>query len=489
MSTPDVLVIGAGPAGLAAVVELARLGLSSLLVEQRDQVGGAIYRRHAAGAASQALLLPEHHRRRRDALMQAYAQAHARVTPLFSSVFIGVDRDGRFLIDNRALGRVQSVRPKAVILAVGTVERVLPRDGWELPGVVTAGGMQVQFKETGQAPQGRILLAGSGPLLLALAAQLAAAGNPPLAVLEHAQPMAAARWQGRAVVNTLRSWAHVQEAALYARELWRARVPYLTGWQVQSVQRVAGGLAVDGLTAGRSSAKGLATQAVVATGGAATGVVANGLAAESLLVQAQHASGVVRQYTVQHLALHDGLVPNATGLPAAGQTAERCIVYAGDGREVLGASAAIVDGRRAAQQVARHLGQHCDSAPLDASIAAARRTQHALAQLFQAVPAAPAANTVVCRCEALRRSDFDRLQVAGSAHELRLVGRFGMGACQGRFCAQHLSSLARERGIDFDPAALNGDVPRWPLRPVSLAALAGYVEGEEVSDSDGSSAC
>lgn len=473
MNTPDVLVIGAGPAGLAAVVELARLGLSSLLVEQRDQVGGAIYRRHA-GAANQALLLlPEHHRRRRDALMQAYAQAHARVTPLFSSVFIGVDRDGRFLIDNRALGRVQSVRPKAVILAVGTVERVLPREGWELPGVVTAGGMQVQFKETGQAPQGRILLAGSGPLLLALAAQLAAAGNPPLAVLEHAQPMAAARWQGRAVLNTLRSWAHVQEAALYARELWRARVPYLTGWQVQSVQRVAGGV-----TAGLSPAK----------GGAAEGVVAKGLAAESLRVQAQHASGVARQYTVQHLALHDGLAPNATGLPAAGQTAERCIVYAGDGREVLGASAAIVDGRRAAQQVARHLGQHGDSAPLDASIAAARRTQHALAQLFQAVPAAPAANTVVCRCEALRRSDFDRLQVAGSAHELRLVGRFGMGACQGRFCAQHLSSLARERGIDFDPAALNGDVPRWPLRPVSLAALAGYVEGEEVSSSDGSSA-
>ncbi len=435
MNTPDVLVIGAGPAGLAAVVALARLGLGSLLVEQRDQVGGAIYRRHA-GAGSQVLLMPEHHRRRRDALMQAYAQAHARVTPLFSCVFIGVDRDGRFLIDNRALGRVQSVRPKAVILAVGTVERVLPREGWELPGVVTAGGMQVQFKETGQAPQGRILLAGSGPLLLALAAQLAAAGNPPLAVLEHAQPLAAARWQGRAVVNTLRSWAHVQEAALYARELWRARVPYLTGWQVQSVQRVA----------------------------------------EGLIVQARHSSGVARQYTVQHLALHDGLVPNATGLPAAVQTAERCIVHAGDGREVLGASAAMDDGRRAAQQVARHLGQYCDSAPLDAAIAAARRTQHALAQLFQAVPVAPTANTVLCRCEGLRRSDFDRLQVAGSAHELRLVGRFGMGACQGRFCAQHLSSLAHERGIDFDPTALNGDVLRWPLRPVSLAALAGYVE-------------
>ena len=109
---------------------------------------------------------------------------------------------------------------------------------------------------------------------------------------------------------------------------------------------------------------------------------------------------------------------------------------------------------------------------------AAQRTQAALAQLFQTVPAAPTANAVVCRCEGLRRSDFDRLQVAGSAHELRLVGRFGMGACQGRFCAHTVSALAHEHGVDFDPTAINGDVPRWPLRPVSLAALAAYAEAE-----------
>lgn len=438
MSTPDVLIIGAGPAGLSAAAELARQGLSSRLVEQRDQVGGAIYRRHV-GSAGHVLVQPEHHRRRRDLLLHNLAQAGSRVSPMLQSVLIGVDRDGRFLIDNRCAGQVQSVRPKAVILALGAVEQVLPFEGWELPGVVTAGGMQVQLKETGEAPKGAIVLAGSGPLLLSLAAQLAAAGNPPVAVLERTAPLASVWWQGRSVFNVLRNWPYVQEAALYARELWRAKVPYCTGWRVLSVSPDA------------------------------TGFVVN----------SQHSNGLQRSYRVQHLALHDGLSPNATGLPAPVQSEAGCIVHAGDCREVLGAQAAVDDGCRAAQQVARYLGKtRADSHRLDNALAAARRTQGALAQLFQAPAVGPTANTVVCRCEGLRRTDFDRLQVAGSARELRLVGRFGMGACQGRYCARNVSTLAREHGIDFDPDALNGDVPRWPLRPVSLVALAGYAQDE-----------
>jgi len=168
-------------------------------------------------------------------------------------------------------------------------------------------------------------------------------------------------------------------------------------------------------------------------------------------------------------------------LPPAMRSETACIVHAGDCREVLGAVAAADDGRRAARQVARHCdpaGTLPDDRQLDQAIALARRTQGALAQLFQTPALVPTANTVICRCEGLRRADLARLQVAGSARELRLVGRFGMGACQGRFCAHSVSALAHEYGIDFAPEALSGEVQRWPLRPVSLVALANYTEQE-----------
>lgn len=441
MQRADVLVVGGGPAGMAAAAELARLGLAATLVEQRDQLGGAIYRRFA-GTGVSPVQLPGHHRRSRDVLLQDLAQAGSRVSPMLQSVLIGVDRDGRFLIDNRPLGRVIGLRPKAVILALGTVEQVLPRDGWELPGVVTAGGMQVQLKETGEAPQGPILLAGNGPLLLALAAQLAAAGNPPTAVLELAQPLASALRHGGAAANALRSWPHVTEALNYAGQLLRARVPYCTGWAVVAIRATPAGL----------------------------------------VVASRHVSGRYREYLVQHVALHDGLLPNTTGLPKA-EGATDSIVRAGDCREVLGAHAAVLDGRRAAQTVACQLGHYMPpQLELDQAMARLRRTQTALVQLFQTtsnLALAPTPNTVICRCEGLRRADFDQLQVAASAREIRLVGRFGMGACQGRYCAHAIRTLAHANGIEFVPNELNGDVQRWPMRPVSLAALAGYTDFDD----------
>jgi len=441
---PDVLVVGGGPGGVAAAVDLAGMGLRVLLAEQRDRLGGAIHRAYV-GVGASPVKRNAHHERRWQALLaqvQQLQQAGARLSLQFQSVFLGVEGEGRYLLDDRAAGRVRSVRPRAVVMAVGGVERVLPMPGWELPGVSTVGGMQVQFKETGEVPQGPILVAGSGPLALAYAAQLAAAGYPPVALLERGTPFVTALVQPGAAFNSLRRWQPLAEALGYARQLWRARVPYHTGCRVTAIEAQAQGLRVSTV----------------------------------------NQRGQTRLYEVAHLALHDGLEVNQTGLPQQ-SVAGVPVVWAGDCREVLGAEAALLDGRRAAQQVAAALGQACPEAGLEAPLQAARRLQAALRTLYQpptgtGISPDLSPETVVCRCEGLRAAGFAALQGAGSAHEIRVVGRFAMGACQGRFCARNTQALAAQAGVVFEPQDLHGRVPRWPLRPVSVAALAAYADDQ-----------
>lgn len=439
MTRSDILVIGGGPAGVSAAVSLAESGFSVTLAEQRPCLGGAIHRPFMGSGAS-PLCLSGHHRRTWQGLEKRLAAVGERVRVRHESVFLGVDGDARFLLDDRRENRVVGLFPKAVVVAIGAIERVTPRPGWELPGVVTAGGMQLQLKETGQVPEGPILIAGTGPLPLALGAQLAAAGNPPVAILERGQPWHAAFAHPSAALDGLRSPAYMGEALGYAVRLARSGVPYKTGWFVAEIETVK----------------------------------------EGLRVVCRHANGKVVEYRVRHLALHDGLACNEHGLPP-----ERIggvnIVRAGDCREVLGADAAVWDGCRAAQSVARELGPSGQSGvdvqggAFERKLATARRMQQTM-QTLCASPAIPITQeTVVCRCEGLRRRDLEALQGVSSLREIRLVGRFGMGLCQGRFCLPSVRVISSEAGnsqISSDLAGVGQGVPRWPLRPVSVASLA-----------------
>ena len=434
MFEPDVLVIGGGPAGVAAATELADMGFTVLLAEQRDRLGGAIHRAYV-GEGPSPLSIVGRHRRNWQRLQQKMIQAGSRIATQCETVFLGIDGDARVLLDDRRAGRVISLQPQAVVLALGALERVSPRPGWELPGVTTAGGMQVQLKETGEAPKGPILVAGTGPLPLALAAQLAAAGNPPVAVLERGQPFRAAFAHIGATIDGLRSWSNLTEGLGYGARLLRAGVPYRTGCTVTAIEAVP----------------------------------------EGLRVTSRHANGTTSHHHVRHLALHDGLASNDTGLPTQ-SIAGIFVVRAGDCREVLGAEGAANDGRRAAQRVAKQLGRPSREDAFDARLLAARRMQHAIGMLFDAPALSPTPDTVICRCEGLRRADLESLQGVQSAREIRLVGRFGMGACQGRFCTRTVQEIAAEAGMNLEPHELGDTTLRWPLRPVAVASLAAWTD-------------
>lgn len=422
MVDAPILIVGGGPAGVSAALALAEAGQKVLLVEQRDKLGGAIHRQpaHPGGLSLPRLA---RHVRNWNGLMKRLEAARGCLELRVSTIFLGIDGTGNVLLDERRKGRVVSLRARGAIIALGAVERVHPFPGWELPGVITAGGAQVLLKETGRPPDGAILVAGSGPLPFALAAQLASAGNAPIAVLERSQP-----WhQLRALITTSLFPSHLWEGMAYGMRLAASRVPYLTGSEIMSVQEDDGGLAA----------------------------------------RVRHRNDE-RVYRVRHLIVHDGLLPNNLGVPTENSSGNMPVLLAGDAREVLGADAAIVDGRRVAAEMAEQLNLGRRIAVAKETLGDARRFQSALAQLYRASRSMPPDETILCRCESLRLNDLKALPPGSSSREIRLVGRFGMGACQGRFCHPNVADLK----IGGLPAPSAAPPLRWPLRPVSVAALA-----------------
>ncbi|MQX48812.1 FAD-dependent oxidoreductase [Sinorhizobium medicae] len=434
MREADIIVVGGGPAGVSAAVEAAKSGLSVVLCEQRPALGGAIHRQPAEGAAPVAAL-PSLARRWQSLSAKLSA---SRVEVRTRRAFVGIDSTGAVLIDDRAAGKVEVRRPRALILACGAVERVRPRPGWHLPGVAAAGGLQVMLKE-GRVPEGRVLLAGSGPLLLALAAQMTAAGNPPVAVVEEGDPVSRPLAATRLLTHPfiLPDMAVLMMPVLLRRFLWRR------GTRLTEITQ----------------------------------------SADMLSARLRAPDGREERFEVDRIGLHDGLRANDFGL-TADRPSGLVILRAGDLREVLGAHAAEADGAEAGREAAARL----EGRPSCGSRSAMRRhraLQHRLSRIFAPAQGATVLRdcpdeTVICRCEG-RTIGHLKEQLAGpdavSARELRLNGRFGMGACQGRFCSEWalslMSELRRSAGVPASPPDFaETGVCRWPLRPVALSSLA-----------------
>lgn len=433
-ATPDAMVFGGGPAGLAAACELAAAGCTVQLVHQDATLGGPVHRYETDGATTPRADASRRWRR----LLNEASRHGDRITWRLQTAFVGIDREGQCLL--RDLGRnvISVARAPRVVFALGAVEQVPPVVGWQLPGVMTAGGLQLLVKRGIPLPAERVVLAGSGPLLLALAAQMTRRGHPPVAVLEAGRPFRV----HPAGLGLLEGPEYIAEALRHRSVLRAGRVPYRMGVRVTAV--------TEGPEGFRVTARDLADGSEI--------ILDAGL-----------------------VALHNGLIPNDHGLPRPGlHPSGVAIRYAGDCRDVLGGRAAIADGRLAALSLVRDL----PSAPVDLDARIAKyekalhrhqRLQRAIAKLFATTWPSPEEwpdDLVLCRCENRTAGDLRALYKghAPSPKEVKLVGRFAMGECQGRLCERPvLRAIEALDGVHYPAKTLVGE--RWPIRPTPVTAF------------------
>ncbi|HYF62978.1 MAG TPA: FAD/NAD(P)-binding oxidoreductase [Herpetosiphonaceae bacterium] len=412
----DVLVVGAGPGGLAAAALAAESGGSVGLIDENPAVGGQIWR----GGSPESAAWSE--------------RARAGGVTVISRARVVAAADHRLLLETP--DRAEHIGYRRLILATGARERFLPFPGWTLPNVVGAGGLQALVKGGLPIAGKRVVVAGSGPLLLAVAGSLRRLGAQVVLIAEQ------------------------------------------TSWR-----RLAGfgaGLARDPAKLAQALGMSARLRGIPLRAGC--------------WVIAAHGNGALRSVTLRsggrawdqecdYLACGFGLLPNLELPRLLGCRIERGFVWvdsaqhtsaadvyaAGELTGIGGLDKALVEGRIAGLHATNRGLAALEHGPRRrAALAFARRLEHAFALRPELLRLAEEA-TIVCRCEDVR---YGELRRHASWRSAKLQTRCGMGACQGRICGGATELLF----------GWTQDSVRPPIVPARLGTLIGD-SGFRIQDS------
>ncbi|HEY8446453.1 MAG TPA: NAD(P)/FAD-dependent oxidoreductase [Thermomicrobiales bacterium] len=454
----DLAIVGAGPAGMAAAIVAAGLGLRTVVLDEQDAPGGQIYRaieRVATGHPERLQILGEDYAAGFE-LVRAFRACGADYRP--GTTVWQIER-GAGLLCSGPEGSYQ-LRARRILIATGAMERPMPVPGWTLPGVMTVGAAQILLKSTGAVPRGAVVMVGCGPLQLLFAWQLLQAGVHVTAIVDTSLPDAR-RQAARHLPAALMAPGYVGKGLRYLRLLREADIPILddaTGVRLEGGDRVR-----EVIVTRRTGRTGLPADVVLLH----QGLVPNGNLGWAL--RCEHVWNEAQRCFVPRT--------DAWGVASLDQ-----VQFAGDCAGIGGALAAAAAGRLAALEAATRLGR------IDAR-ERERRARRPAAELRRHLRVRPLLETLyrpgdewivprddsvtVCRCEETTAGDIRRAVALGcpGPNQMKAFVRCGMGPCQGRLCGLTVTEIiAAARGLS--PAAVGYYRIRPPIKPLALGELA-----------------
>ncbi len=452
-SLRDVIVVGAGPAGLSAATSAADFGLDVLVLDEQPTTGGQIYRNiERADEDTLKNLGPDYARGL--SLVEKFRESKALY--LGGSIVWNIESNG--IVSFSKEGRSSQTRAKYVIIAIGATERPVPFPGWHLPGVMGAGAIDANFKSSGTIPDGPVVLGGSGPLLLLAIGHLASLGVKISAVLD-TTPKGNLVSALALLPGALRRTDYLLKGVGMLLNLKRSRIKYhknVTKYaahgngQLQSVS-----FTVKGENHNLGSAMLLVHEGIVPR------------CDFTHLLGLKHRWDPVQRYWY----------PETNQF---GATENDAIYVAGDGAFVHGGIPAILKGSLAAFDIALRLkvvptGEKVDTLPrLEKKLSAELAPRPFVDALYK-----PRQNfykvsdeTVVCRCEEVTAGDIRQTIREGcrEPNEIKALTRCGMGPCQGRMCGAALAEIVADE-LELEACDLQPLIIRPPVRNLSLAEL------------------
>ena len=382
---PDVAVIGAGPAGMAAAIRASAAGAQVIILDDNPGAGGQIWRGM------------EQTRSDRQAREWFHKFASLRSSVLSNCRVISASTRPLMLLAETPTGRLE-ISPRSLILATGARELFLPFPGWTLPGVMGAGGLQAMAKSGLPIAGKRIVVAGTGPLLLAVGAYLKSHGAAVKLIAEQASRAAIARFGLHLITQG-------DKLAQAVGLQFRLRgVPYLQScW----VEEAVGDRRLESVRIRRGTKTWTEDCDYAAVG---YGLYPN--AELALLLGCRMSGPYVAVDELQRTSIDN-------------------VYCAGESTGIGGIDLSLVEGEiagyaaNAEEKYARAL---FDKRKRARTFAEALNSAFALRPELRNLPRA---DTFVCRCEDVA---FERLQQVTGFRAAKLHTRCGMGPCQARVC-------------------------------------------------------
>lgn len=463
----DLIVVGAGPAGMACALAVADIGFTVLIIDEQARVGGQIFRRPPAAFKVHSSYEPYVWAEK----LIEHVENHKLISIQTRSTVFGVIReqdcdDYIFNVSVQSEHKTSTIKSKKLVIATGAYDKPVAFPGWTKPGVMTVGGAQTLLKSQKVIAGTKVILAGSHPLLVIAAAQLQECGaSIEEVIFDRSIPTFTELLQGlRCFIGNSAIYMHFCKSIV---SLVGSGAKLSTG---KVVSRVGGSHRFEYATVSSIYGKGPESYETREVRGDLL-LLGYGFVPSTELLRQIGCELAFNENAGGWIAVHN----------LSFESTVEGVFVAGEVTGVAGAERSRAEGYAAGLAIAQSLGARLSgySAEVVNSKKLLKRSEP-FAKLVQQIFApnnkmlstlSEPADTVVCRCERVHSSSLNRIlednPFISTVNAVKLECRAGMGLCQGRYCELTVAErVAKVRGRSTEEAGYYS--AHLPVKPVPL---------------------